>query len=46
MAEYLAADTVDAVWGGEENYIEPGYILAGYFFDPDAVNWVGVEENG
>jgi hypothetical protein len=28
---------------GDELYVEQGYVVVGYFFDPDAVDWIGVE---
>ena len=43
LAEYLAADTISAQWMGDELYVEQGYAVVGYFFDPDAVDWIGVE---
>ena len=43
MAEYLAADTIDAEWIGDELYVAEGYALIGYFYNPDEVTWTGVE---
>ena len=43
LAEYLASDTISANWIGDELYAQQGYAEIGYFFDPDAVSWIGVE---
>ncbi len=43
MAEYLAADTINAEWAGDDLYVFNGYALEGYFFNPDEVTWEAVE---
>lgn len=43
LAEYLAADTINAEWAGDELYVFVDYALEGYFFNPDEVTWEAVE---
>jgi hypothetical protein len=43
LAEYLAADTINAEWAGDDLYVFNGYALEGYFFNQDEVTWEAVE---